>query len=82
LNDDLFLIFEENDLCNFADDSSLSAFGPILDTDVIIHLQDSAIKILKWFDQNSSQIQVIFAGSPNLDGLVLNLNGYILKSSK
>jgi len=36
---DLFLIFEENDLSNFTDNNSLSAFGHTLDT-VINSLQD------------------------------------------
>ena len=81
---DLFFIFEKNDICNFADDNSLYVCGPSLDF-VKNCLQDSAIEILNWFDQNSlvanpAKFQIIFPGSPNLH-IELNLNGHIIKNS-
>lgn len=81
---DLFIIFDKSDLCNFADDNSLSACAPSLDI-VINILIKSAAEILRWYDQNSlvanpAKFQVIFPGSPNLN-IEFNLNGHLLKSS-
>ena len=81
---DLFFAFDEDEICNFADDNSLYIHGPTLNT-VVEGLQNIGIKALKWFEQNSlvanpAKFQVIFPGSPNIK-ITINLNGFILQNS-
>ena len=81
---DMFIIFHEDDICNFADDNTLSSFGEDLD---IVHskLMHSTKLILIWFNVNSlvanpAKFQVIFPGSPS-SNISIFIDGAIIESS-
>ena len=48
---DLFLIFESTDACNYADDTTLHKSDPILQT-VLDNLEQDSCKAIKWFEDN------------------------------
>ena len=48
---DLFIFLEETKVCNYADDTTIYACGPKIET-VIAHLEHDALKITEWFPNN------------------------------
>ena len=48
---DLFMFLEETEICNYADDTTLYACGPNIET-VVTHLENDALKITEWFPNN------------------------------
>ena len=81
---DMFLTFYEDDICNFADDNTLSSYGKDIE---IVHsqLSNTAKDLLKWFKENSmvanpAKFQVIFPGSPNCN-ISIYIDGAIIENS-
>ena len=52
---DLFIFLEETKVCNYADDTTIYACGPKIET-VIAHLEYDALKITEWFPNNSMKL--------------------------
>ena len=52
---DLFIFLGETKVCNYADDMTIYAFGPKIET-VIAHLEHDALKITEWFPNNSMNL--------------------------
>ena len=82
---DMFLIFNEDDICNFADDNTLSTSGKTLEI-MYTKLSDKAKSILEWYAYNSlvansAKFQVIFPGSPKCN-ISLFIDGNIIDSSE
>jgi hypothetical protein len=80
---DLFLLNISSEICNFADDNTLSAEGDFL-FEVVSKLKTDLSNVLHWFKinsmaPNSEKFQLMFLGNP---GTTLNVNGYSLKPSK
>ena len=48
---DLFMFLEETEICNYADDTTIYACGPNIEN-VIMHLENDALKITEWFPNN------------------------------
>ena len=48
---DLFMFLEDTKVCNYADDTTIYACGPKIET-VIAHLEHDALKITEWFPNN------------------------------
>ena len=48
---DLLMFLEETKVCNYADDMTIYACGPKIET-VIAHLEHDALKITEWFPNN------------------------------
>ena len=48
---DLFMFLEETEICNYADDTTIYACGPDIEN-VIMHLENDALKITEWFPNN------------------------------
>ena len=48
---DFFMFLEETKVCNYADDTTIYACGPKIET-VIAHLEHDALKITEWFPNN------------------------------
>ena len=47
---DLLMFLEETEICNYADDTTIYACGPNIEN-VIMHLENDALKITEWFPQ-------------------------------
>ena len=82
---DMFIIFNEDDICNFADDNTLSETGKTLEI-VYTKLSKKSKLMLDWFANNSlvansAKFQVIFPGSPKCN-ISLIINGNIIDSSE
>ena len=52
---DLFMFMEETEICNNADDTTIYACGPSI-KNVIIHLENDALKITEWFPNNGMKL--------------------------
>ena len=52
---DLFMFLDETKVCNYADDTTIHACGPKIET-VIVHLEHDALKITEWFQNNSMKL--------------------------
>ena len=52
---DLFMFLEETEICNYADDTTIYACGPNIE-DVIMHLENDALKITEWFPNNCMKL--------------------------
>ena len=48
---DLLMFLEETEICNYADDTTIYACGPNIEN-VIMHLENDALKITEWFPNN------------------------------
>ncbi len=82
---DLFLINLQSDLCNFADDNTLYAFGHSFES-VVSKLESDLEKILDWFFRNNmvanpGKFQLMFLGMKETVHLGLNINGQIIRAS-
>ena len=49
------MFLEEIKVCNYADDTTIYACGPKIET-VIAHLEHDALKITEWFPNNSMKL--------------------------
>ena len=81
---DLFLIFHDKKICNFADDNTPYVCGPNLNS-VISELDTTVSLIIEWCDLNSlvanpAKFQFILPGSPNIK-TSLNIKGKIIENS-
>jgi len=81
----MFIIFNEDDICNFADDNTLTEAGKTLEI-VYTKLSKKSKLMLDWFAQNSmvansAKFQVIFPGSPKCNISII-VNGNIIDSSE
>ena len=45
------MFLEETKICNYADDTTIYAFGPDMEN-VIMHLENDALKVTEWFPNN------------------------------
>ena len=54
---DLFKFLEETKICSFADDTTIYACGPKIET-VITLLERDALKITEWFPNNYMKLNV------------------------
>ena len=52
---DLFMFLEETEICNYADDTTIYACGPNIEN-VIMHLENDALKITEWFPNNCMKL--------------------------
>ena len=52
---DLFMFLEETKVCNYAEDTTIYACGPKIET-VITHLEHDALKITEWFPTNLTKL--------------------------
>ena len=52
---DLFMFLEETEICNYADDTTIYACGPNIEN-VIMHLENDALKITEWFPNNFTKL--------------------------
>ena len=52
---DLFMFMEETEICNYADDTTIYACGPNIEN-VIMHLENDALKINEWFPNNGMKL--------------------------
>ena len=80
---DLFLLNISSEICNFADDNTLSAEGDLL-SEVVSKLKTDLSNVLHWFKinslaPNSEKFQLMFLGNP---GTTLDVNGFKLKPSQ
>ena len=48
---DLVILLEETEICNYVDDTTIYACGPDIEN-VIMHLENGALKITEWFPNN------------------------------
>ena len=76
-----FLLFINDDVCNFADDNAISAFDPIFDK-TIIKLKNNIRRSLKWFLNNSlvanpKKFQLMFLGTCKMK-ISLKINKQII----
>ena len=76
---DIFLFLISSDICNFADDTSLSAYDRCIIN--VINKLESELKIaLNWFNNNSlvpnpDKFQIMFLGTKHKVNLCLEING-------
>ena len=73
---DLLLLNLESDICNFADDNTLSAYDSSIDR-VITKLTTNIPRVLNWFRSNEmvvnpDKFQVIFLGNQNRLNLLID----------
>ena len=76
-----FLLFINDDVCNFADDNAIYAFDPIFDK-TIVKLRNNTRRSLKWFLDNSlvanpKKIQLMFLGTCKMK-ISLKINKQII----
>ena len=75
------------DVCNFADDNSISAYGAS-SNEISEKLEDGSKLALKWFENNSmvanpKKFQILFIdGVKNKSFLILNINGKVVNSTE
>ena len=78
---------DDFDVCNFADDNSISAYGAS-SNEISEKLEDSSKLALKWFENNSmvanpKKFQILFIdGAKNKSFLSLNINGKVVNSTE
>ena len=84
---DLLLFLEGYDVCNFADDNSISAYGSSLQ-EVTEKLENGCNIALNWFENNSlvanpNKFQIIYIdGVKKISFLQLNISGKLLTSTE
>ena len=67
---DLFLFLEETGVCNYPDDTTIYACGPIVEN-VVAKLENDALAISEWFPNNRMKLNedkchlIIFGGKSN-----------------
>ena len=76
---DIFLFMTNSDLCNFADDTSVSVYDKKL-LNIIYKLEDELKIAINWFNCNSlvpnpDKFQMMFLGTKNKVKLCLEING-------
>ena len=49
------MFLEETEICNYADDTTMYACGPNIEN-VIMHLENDALKITEWFPNNCMKL--------------------------
>ena len=49
------MFLEETEICNYADDTTIYACGPNIEN-VIMHLENDALKITEWFPNNCMKL--------------------------
>ena len=52
---DLLMFLEETEICDYADDTTIYACGPNIEN-VIMHLENDALKITEWFPNNGMKL--------------------------
>ena len=82
---DIFLIIEQSDICNFADDNTLYACGKNL-TEIKKNLVHDTKNILQWFKLNSlkanpGKFQFMFLGVKSNCNHILKINNIKVKAS-
>ena len=81
---DLFMFLEETEVCNYADDTTIYAYGPKIDN-VIAHLENDALKLTEWFPNNLMKLNedkchlMIFGAKDN--EVSVKIGGACLKES-
>ena len=84
---DLLIFLDDIDVCNFADDNSISVYGASAN-EITEKLEDRSRLTLKWFENNSmvanpKKFQVLFIdGSKTMSSLSLNINGKLYIARK
>ena len=78
----MFLIDLESEICNFADDNTISTRGNILE-EVIIKLEDDLCTTLKWSSENGmaanpEKFQLMFLGTKSDQKLCLKIDDQII----
>ena len=83
----LLIFLDDIDVCNFADDNSISVYGASAN-EITEKLEDRSRLTLKWFENNSmvanpKKFQVLFIdGSKTMSSLRLNINGKFIHSTE
>ena len=82
---DLFMLLEETKVCNYADDTTIYACGPKIDT-VIAHLEHDALKITEWFPNNFMKLNedkchLMVFGARGGNEITIKIGGACVKES-
>ena len=82
---DLFMFLEETKVCNYADDTTIYACGPKIET-VIAHLEHDALKITEWFPNNFMKLNedkchLMVFGTRGGNEITIKIGGACVKES-